>query len=82
MQRLGLLLIWLGAIVGGLVALALTANVVAPVALHGAAWWVAIGAVKLTLLGAGGLMATGAAVRRLGIRQRDRALPEASRDGP
>ena len=40
-------------------------------------WWIAIGAVKLTLLGSAGLMAVGATLRRLGRRQDERLLPEA-----
>ena len=74
MQRLGLILMWLGAVVGALVALAIATNSVAPLGLHGLSWWIALGAVKLTLLGSAALMAVGATLRRLGTRQRDRAL--------
>jgi hypothetical protein len=80
MQRLGLFLIWLGAAVGALVALGLGANELPlfQFGLHGVRWWIALGAVKLTLLGSAGLMAVGATLRRLGKRQDDRVL--AARD--
>ena len=80
MQRLGLILIWLGAAVGALVALGLGANELPlfHLGLHGLSWWIAIGAVKLALVGSAGLMAVGATLRRLGKRQDDRVL--AARD--
>jgi hypothetical protein len=76
MQRLGLILMWLGVLVGGLVALGLATNGIAHVELHGLAWWIALGAVKLTLLGSAGLIAAGATLRRLGKRQEERDLLE------
>jgi hypothetical protein len=82
MQRLGLLLMWLGAAVGALVALGLGANELPlfHLGLHGLSWWIALGAVKLTLLGSVGLIAVGATLRRLGRRQNDRLLPERDSD--
>jgi len=83
MQRLGLIVMWLGAGVGALVALGLAANGIAHVELHGLAWWIALGTVKLTLLGSAGLIAAGATLRRLGNRQAERAeLDSHSRDTP
>ena len=76
MQRLGLTLMWLGVLVGALVALGLAANDIAHVELHGLAWWIALGAVKLTLLGSAGLLAAGATLRRLGIRRDERVRLE------
>ena len=82
MQRLGLFLMWLGAGVGALVALGLAATELPlfHLGLHGMSWWIAIGAVKLTLLGSAGLMAVGATLRRLGSRQADRVLSERDAD--
>jgi hypothetical protein len=72
MQRLGLILMWLGVFMGALVAFGLAATGIAHVELHGLAWWIALGAVKLTLLGSTGLLAGGAALRRLGTRRDER----------
>ena len=73
---------WLGAAVGALVALGLGASELPlfHLGLHGLSWWIAIGVVKLTLLGSAGLMAVGATLRRLGRRQDDRLLPERDSD--
>jgi hypothetical protein len=76
MQRLGLILMWLGALVGALVAFGLAAHGLAHVELHGLAWWIALGAVKLTLLGSAGLLAGGATLRRLGTRRNERVRLE------
>jgi membrane protein implicated in regulation of membrane protease activity len=79
MHRLGLLLLWLGAIVGAVVALGLVVSNVATIDLHGLAWWMALGVVKLTLLGSAGLMTAGAALLRLARRSRERELAAGSR---
>lgn len=78
MHRLGLLLLWLGAIVGAVVALGLVVSNVATIGLHGLAWWMALGVVKLTLLGSAGLMTAGAALLRLARRSRERELAAGS----
>lgn len=82
MQRLGLLLLWLGALVGAIVALALGVNHFVPVGLHGASWWLALGLVKLTLLGSAGLMTAGAVMLRLAHRARGNALAAGSSEAP
>ena len=80
MHRLGLLLLWFGAIVGGLVAIGVGVNQIAPIALHGLSWWMALGLVKLTLLGSAGLMSAGAVMLRLANRERTRLLRESEGD--
>ena len=82
MQRLGLLLLWLGALVGALVAFALGVNHFMPAGLHGASWWLALGVVKLTLLGSAGLMTAGAVLLRLAYRARDNSLAAGSSEPP
>jgi membrane protein implicated in regulation of membrane protease activity len=77
-HRLGLLLLWLGAIVGAIVALGIGASHLASSGLHGASWWIALGLVKLALLGSAGLMTAGAALLRLARRARDRELAAGS----
>jgi hypothetical protein len=76
MRRVGQLLMALGALVGVLVAVAMLAGRGVP----GAPWLVNVALAKLTLSGAGGLMAGGAMSVRLANRQEQRRL--ASRPGP
>lgn len=80
MHRLGLLLLWLGAIVGAVVSLGLVVSNVATIELHGLAWWMALGVVKLTLLGSAGLMTAGAALLRIARRARERELVAGSQE--
>jgi hypothetical protein len=68
MRRFGDVLMWLGAGVGAAVGVALMIGVVIP----GVPWLVAVGLVKLTLLGALGLIGAGAVVRRLARRSDER----------
>jgi hypothetical protein len=70
MRRLGDVMMWAGAGVGTAVGLGLMFGV----ALPGMPWLVAVGLVKLTLVGALGLMTAGAVVRRLALRAEDRRL--------
>jgi hypothetical protein len=69
MRRIGSLLIILGALVGAIVGVLMLGNVqVAP----GTSWLVVVALTKLTLIAAGGLMAGGAVLRRIGLRQEER----------
>jgi hypothetical protein len=68
MRRLGDVLMWSGAGVGGAVGIGLMLGVTLP----GMPWLFALGLVKLTLIGALGLMTAGAVVRRLARRAEDR----------
>ena len=70
MKRLGSLLMALGLIIG----LLLGIGVIAGVKVAGVPLLMAIGLGKLTFVGAIGLMAAGAAVRRLAQRQKQRQL--------
>jgi hypothetical protein len=69
MRRLGNLLLTLGALMGGAVGVGLLLGISLP----GVPWLIAVGLVKLALLGSGGLMATGAVLQRLSRRSEDRA---------
>jgi membrane protein required for beta-lactamase induction len=76
MRRLGQFLMVLGALVGVFVALGMLTGRGFP----GASWLVNVALAKLTLIGAGGLMAGGAVSVRLANRQEQRRL--ASRPPP
>lgn len=70
MRVIGKALIWAGAAVGGVVVFAMLGGVPLPVM----PWIIAVGLVKLTLVGSAGLMAAGAVCNRLALRQEQRAL--------
>lgn len=77
MRSLGILLLFLGLVVGVIGGVGLIAG------LHvtGWTWLVTIGLAKLTLLASGGLMAGGAILQRLARREdAQRQLPHAERD--
>jgi hypothetical protein len=62
-------------VVGAAIGIAVGAGIGLHVALPGLPWLVAVGLVKLTLLGSAVLMAAGAFVERLGRRQERDQLP-------
>ncbi len=70
MRPLGALLLTLGVLLGGAVGIGILLGVQLP----GLSWLVALGLAKLTLIAAGGLMASGAVLIRLANRadERDR----------
>jgi len=68
MHTLGSLLVGLGVVLGSLVGVALLLGIEVP----GLPWLVAVGLVKLTLIGAGGLIASGAILQRLARRADER----------
>jgi hypothetical protein len=72
MRPLGSLLLALGVLLGVAVGVGLLLGVQLP----GLSWLVAVGVTKLTLIAAGGLMASGAVLHRLAKRakERDRLL--------
>lgn len=70
MRVIGKALIWAGAAVGGAVVFAMLGGVPLPVM----PWIIAVGLVKLSLVGAAGLMTAGAVCSRLALRQEQRAL--------
>ena len=70
MKRFGQVLMWAGASIGVAVALATATHV----GLAGVPWLVNVAFAKLAFIGAGGLMAGGAVVRRLALRQEARRL--------
>jgi hypothetical protein len=70
MKRLGSLLMALGLVIG----LVLGIGTIAGIKVAGVPLLVAIGLGKLTFVGAIGLMAAGAGVRRLALRERRRQL--------
>jgi hypothetical protein len=74
MNRLGVVLLWLGALLGILVGAGMGIVHFSPIALHGVSWWVALAATKLALVASGGLMTAGAVMLRLGRRDDARAL--------
>jgi len=69
MRRLGQVLAFLGLLIGGATAIALTL----PVHLAGIAWLVAVGLVKLTFVASFGLIAGGAVLQRIAGRNEERA---------
>ena len=83
MNRLGTLLMWIGAATGTGVAVLIFIGAGAP----GASWLVNVGLAKLALVAAGGLIGGGAVVSRLGQRrdarklelESDRQLPSSRR---
>ena len=70
MKRFGLVLMWAGVSVGVVTALATVTHV----GLSSVPWLVNVALAKLAFIGAGGLMAGGAVVRRLAIRQEAKRL--------
>ena len=68
MRRLGDVLMWTGAAVGA----AVGAGMMFGIGLPGVPWLVAVGLVKLTLLGSVGLMGAGAVIHRLARRSEER----------
>lgn len=77
LKPLGRTLIIAGATIG----LAVGAGIGLGVTIPGLPWLFAVGLIKLTLLGSGVLMGTGAFLERLGRRkeERDRFLPKQGR---
>ena len=78
MRALGEVLMGLGLALGAALAFALAAGHWSPW-LTSLPWLVAIGLAKLTFIGAVGLLASGAVLRRLAIRADERALPPPER---
>ena len=70
MRGLSRLLLAAGLVLGGAVALAMVAHIGLP----GASWLLNVAVAKLTLIGAGGLLAGGAITGRLAKRQEQREL--------
>ena len=70
MKRLGQFLMWTGALVGVAAAVAVAAHL----GVAGVPWLLNVALAKLAFVGAGGLMASGAVVRRLALREEARRL--------
>ena len=65
-------------VAGAVIGIAVGAAIGLHIPLPGVPWLVAVGLVKLTLLGSGVLMAAGAFVERLGRRREQHSLPPPS----
>ncbi len=78
MARLGALLLWIGAVLGAFVGVGIGVAQLSAMSLHGANWWIAVGAVKLGLAASAGFMGAGAVVLRLEHRRERRLLEEGS----
>jgi hypothetical protein len=81
MRAVGAVLMGIGAGLGAVLAVALVIGHWSPW-LASLPWLVAIGLAKLTFVGALGLLASGAVVRRLAIRAETRALESGGRASP
>lgn len=77
MKRLGELLMWLGVGVGVGDALAIAVHL----QITGVPWFVAVALAKFAMISAGGLMASGAVVRRLASRAEARRLAQSTSPG-
>lgn len=77
MKRLGELLMWLGVGVGVGDALAIAMHL----EITGVPWLVAVALAKFAVIAAGGLMASGAVVRRLASRAEARRLAQSTSPG-
>jgi hypothetical protein len=75
-KLLGAFLLWTGLAVGTLVGL----GILAGVKISNAPWFVAVGLVKITLVGAVGLMVAGATLQRLAKRDEARRQLSARAD--
>lgn len=78
MARLGALRLWVGAVLGTFIGVGIGAVQLSALTLHGANWWIAVGAVKLGLAASAGFMGAGAVVLRLEHRRERRLLEEGS----
>jgi hypothetical protein len=76
MRRFGQVLAFLGLLIGGATAIALTL----PIHLVGIAWLIAVGMVKLTFVASFGLIAGGAVLQRTALRREERARLSAPRE--